>query len=116
MPTQKDIAVWVGNDSDLIMRWWEDAAKTIPFDFGGSEITFVASWLGGSITRSSTDGGVLLDTPAAGHITIPFSPEDTRRFPAAGPVKYEIARRIGGRTTTLVYGVVKISRWGNSDG
>lgn len=114
-PAQKDMDLWKGSDATWTIRLWADAGKTTRFDLTGSEIVFRATWGGGSLRRTSADGGIDLGDPTDGEITITIPAAAGRALPAGRVVRYEIERRIAGTETTLIYGNVVVSDWGAND-
>lgn len=86
-----------------------------PIDFTGWDVYFFAGYKGNpSVIKSTIEGDVLLDHEN-GHITVPITVEDSRRFPSNSNIIYEIEKRSGLEQRIVVEGKIEIVGGINGD-
>ncbi len=86
MPHPHDIRIWRGANAPPVIFH-------LPFDIAGSIFVLTANWRGGSLTRSSDDGGLVLDLAAA-TVTWPYTAEDSLHIPVGRVTRYTFERRV----------------------
>ena len=103
-----------GNDFRRTFRFKDAAGVSV--DLTGSVLVFVAEAGTARVRKSTEDGSLAMPDPAAGEITLNFTPAETRLFPVGRlRVRYEIERRIEGEETTLVSGCIAVMDGINDD-
>lgn len=108
-----DFEVWRGN-SYRVVGWH------FPFDLTGSEFTLTIKWRNWSLSKSTADGGLVVENTEIEGETVPvvyFTPtvEESRQIPLGRVADYEVERRVeGGEQRSYVSGKV-IGRGGNNN-
>jgi hypothetical protein len=83
-----------------------------PFDITGSEIVLTIKWPGGSIEKSTSDGGLAVEGTEINGVAVPIvywtpTVAESREIPIGPVARYEIERRVpGGEQRTYVEGFV----------
>ncbi len=110
--------VWAGNNAPRVFRDVDStgAGRTL----AGAVIVLTITWEGGSLTlRSDQDPEVVLfdqDNPAeVGMWSVAFTLEQTRDFPLAAALSYEMEAWLDGVQRTLLQGEIIVSTRNNVD-
>lgn len=98
-----DISIIRGNSAR--QQWQFMVNDTTPLNLAGGDLVLVVKWRGGSLQRSTADGGLTMDAPN-GVLTWSYTPAESRLLPAGRVTRYEIERREGDMQRTWVAGYV----------
>lgn len=99
-----------GNTEERHFRFLSLREPRTPLDLTGSVLVFRAEHPRGSLRRTMS-----LDAPASGEASLRLEPAETRALPPGTLTAFEIERRIGGRQTTLVIGLIRAMGGVNDD-
>jgi len=115
---EQDFEIWRGN-AYRVVGW------NFPFDLAQSEIVLTVKWRGGEITRTTADGGLLVEQTTVNGAAVPVvwwdcTEQESRQIPLAderGPrARYELERRVNnGEKRTYVHGAVIAKGGDNGD-
>lgn len=111
-PPYRDLHLWVGNTESFMIRF---GAGNAPLDLSGSEIVLAVQWQDGSMRKQAgVDAGIEISDALRGEVTIQFSADETRLFPASpyfGYALYAIERRIASERKTILHGKIIPTEW-----
>jgi hypothetical protein len=99
-----------GNTEERVFRFLGRRDPRTPLDLTGSELVFRAEHPRGTLRRV-----LMLDRPEAGEAALRLEPAETRSLPPGTFTAFEIERRIGGRQTTLLIGLIRTMGGVNDD-
>lgn len=113
-PPRKDLDVWAGNTWSQEMHLSDGASD---FDLTGSKLVWRMVY-GDTITRKTTDtvdSGIEITDATGGVFVLSLTVAETRTWPDASVIRYEIERWIAGSQTSLLYGNMIVTAWVNDD-
>lgn len=108
MSGRYDFAARQGNSLDLTFRF--RATDRVLVDLTGSALSLSVD----TAPHGPRRFDLTVTTPASGEAALSLSPDETRTLPA-GALPYEIERAVGGSQTTILSGVIVVSRGLNHD-